>query len=142
MLKPIVFLAYIALLITAGAIDIQRGVIPDKLVFVILFLSIPLALLIRTGILERLVIFLPIIVLLAFLWLYTGGIGGGDIKLIAASGIALTAVNFYSALLISFAGSAIFLNAASIFKIKRIKYTPFAPFWAIVVLVSHFLCKR
>ena len=127
---------FIILLTAASAWDIRKRIIPDYLCLCIALT----ALLDFTP--EKLLGMIPSLVLLsaALLW---GGMGGGDIKLMAASGLAL---GFYNGMKALVAGLILLLLFHALcFIIQKLRGRavprayPLAPFLSIGCLAAYFL---
>jgi len=127
---------FILLLTAASVIDIKKRIIPDKICLLIALAGIiPLEPLRLLGILAALPFLLAA--------LFNGGMGGGDIKLMAASGIFLGIMGGIAASVISLTAMLLFYFIYSI--IQRLserecrKAFPFAPFLSVGCIVIYFI---
>lgn len=127
---------FIALLLAASVIDIQKRIIPDLLCLAIalsgLFCFEPVKLL---GILACLPLFIAA--------LLCGGMGGGDIKLMAASGCVLGLQGGIAAMLIGLSAMLVFhIIYFILLKLRRRvcpKAYPLAPFLTLGCIIAYFL---
>lgn len=127
---------FIALLLTASVIDIKKRIIPDTICLFIAFTGLicfePVKLL---GVLAT----MPLL-LAALVW---GGLGGGDIKLMAASGIVLGFTGSIAAMLIGLTAMLLFYVFHAI--VQRLrgrecpKAYPLAPFLSIGCIAIYFM---
>ena len=126
---------FIALLLTASVIDIKKRIIPDTICLFIAFTGLicfePVKLF---GVLAA----MPLL-LAALVW---GGLGGGDIKLMAASGIVLGFTGSIAAMLIGLTAMLLFMFPCHSPKIAREecpKAYPLAPFLSIGCIAIYFM---
>ncbi|MCR4436683.1 MAG: A24 family peptidase [Clostridiales bacterium] len=127
---------FIVLLLAASVIDIKKRIIPDTICLLIaatgFILFEPVKLL---GCLSALPFFLAA--------LFCGGIGGGDIKLMAASGVVLGFTGSIAAMTIGL--TAMFLFYAFHAIVQRLcgrecpKAYPLAPFLSIGCIAIYFM---
>lgn len=127
---------FAALLLAASVIDIKKRIIPDTLCLLIaatgLILFEPVKLM---GCLSA----MPLLIA-ALIW---GGMGGGDIKLMAASGIVLGFKGSIGAMVIGFTAMLLFYAVYS--TIQRLrkgecqKAFPLAPFLSIGCMAIYFI---
>lgn len=127
---------FVALLLAASVIDIRKRIIPDEICILIALTGLiffePVKLL---GILAA----LPFL-LAALFW---GGMGGGDIKLMAASGIVLGITGGIMASIIGLTAMLLFYAVYS--TIQRLckrecqKAFPLAPFLSIGYIAIYFM---
>lgn len=127
---------FIILLLTASVFDIRKRMIPDTVCLLIAMTGLigfePVKL---SGILTS----LPLL-LAALLW---GGMGGGDIKLMAASGIVLGFQRGMTAMVIGLTALLLFYFFYSIVQRlrgrKRQKAFPLAPFLSVGCIAAYFM---
>lgn len=127
---------FIALLLSASIIDIQKRIIPDTICLFIAFTGLlcfePVKLF---GVLAA----LPLLIA-GLLW---GGMGGGDIKLMAASGIVLGFTGGIVAMIIGLTAMLLFYAVYAI--VQRLrgrecpKAYPLAPFLSIGCIAAYFM---
>lgn len=127
---------FFTLLFLASVFDIRKRTIPDTVC-----LLIALTGLISFEPVKLFGIFTAIPLLLAaLLW---GGMGGGDIKLTAASGIVLSLQRGLAAMVIGLTALLLFYLIYSIVqklrKRKRQKAFPLAPFLSVGCIAAYFL---
>lgn len=127
---------FIALLCAASATDLTKRIVPDWICAAIAALSIP------GFVPEKL---LGILITLPFLLaaVFFGGMGGGDIKLMAACGLVL---GLPKGLLAAMAGLSLLLIYVGIYRIVRKvqrreakKAFPLAPFLSAGCLLAYFI---
>lgn len=136
-LKLLPPLLFVALFIPIFVIDLEKGIIPDELVFSLIILGLVLSFLgpgimmaLLGGAIGFLVLFLPYI-------LWQGGMGGGDVKLGAGLGLALGFPYILLALFLSFLSGALIGGLLIALKKKgRKDPIPFAPFLLPSALLS------
>ncbi|HCC01219.1 MAG TPA: prepilin peptidase [Ruminococcaceae bacterium] len=127
---------FFTLLFLASVFDIRKRTIPDTVCLLIALTGLisfePVKLF---GILTA----IPLL-LAALLW---GGMGGGDIKLTAASGIVLSLQRGLAAMVIGLTALLLFYLIYSIVqklrKRKRQKAFPLAPFLSVGCIAAYFL---
>lgn len=127
---------FVALLVAASVIDIRKRIIPDTICLLIAL----------TGcIFFKPVKLLGMLAALPFLIaaLFHGGMGGGDIKLIAASGIVLGIAGGIAASIIGLTAMLLFYAVYStVQRLRNRKYQrafPLAPFLSIGCIVIYFI---
>jgi len=127
---------FVALLLAASVIDIRKRIIPDT---VCLFIAVA-GLISFTP--EKLLGCLSALPLL-FAALFWGGMGGGDIKLMAASGIVLGITGGIMASVIALIAMLLFYAIYSIVQRLRRrecqKALPLAPFLSIGCIAIYFI---
>ena len=143
-------LIMVCLLVIAAFIDINLMIIPNRINLIIAIVAI-LFLIPRwgTGIVDGLlggVIgggFLLLLGLISTLLLHKDGMGGGDVKFMAACGIYLGAMKVLCALMVSvYIAGAILIVLLVMKKLKRDQYVSFGPFLSAgVILVILFFDK-
>ena len=127
---------FVALLLAASIIDIRKRVIPDTLCLLIAFTGL---ICFEPGKLLGILSALPFL-LAALVW---GGMGGGDIKLMAASGVVLGITGGIAASVIGL--TAMLLFCIIYFTIQRLrgrecsKAFPLAPFLSIGCTAVYFI---
>lgn len=127
---------FIILLLTASVFDIRKRMIPDTVCLLIALTGLigfqPVKLF---GILTA----LPLL-LAAFVW---GGMGGGDIKLMTASGIVLGFQRGLAAMVIGLTALLLFYFIYSIIQRlrgrERQKAFPLAPFLSVGCIAAYFM---
>ncbi|OLN30078.1 hypothetical protein DSOL_3210 [Desulfosporosinus metallidurans] len=127
---------FIVLLLTASVFDVKKRIIPDTICLVVAltgFISFePMKLF---GVLTA----LPLL-LAALIW---GGIGGGDIKLMAASGIVLGFRGGMAAMIIGLSAMLLFYTIYAIIQRlrerDRQKAFPLAPFLSVGCIAAYFM---
>ncbi|MCL1630474.1 prepilin peptidase [Sporolactobacillus sp. CPB3-1] len=134
-------LLLISFVMIAVVTDLIKMIIPDKLIlfFLIVFSGYRMIFTMQPwwdSILGGTLIFL----FLSFIaFLSKGGIGGGDIKLLAAAGILVgTKIVFIGFIMALFAGTITCIIARMLHMIHRKQAIPFAPFIAIGMISSLF----
>lgn len=127
---------FAALLAAASRWDIRKRIIPDTLC-----LCIALTGLLTFSPVKLLGFLAAMPLLLAALFL--GGIGGGDIKLVAAAGLALGFHKSMTAVMLGFSALLVFHTIHTLIQKLRIKNTrnayPLAPFLSFGYLVAYFI---
>lgn len=128
------------ILITIAFIDIQHKLIPDRLNIAILLLgsiNIIHLLILKESILNHFLGFLVAgIGFLLLALISNGGMGGGDVKLIACIGLVIGLEAILSVIYLSFLAGSIIGIIFIILKKKNMKsYLPFAPFIAIATIM-------
>jgi len=137
-LRAAVCAAAISVLIVAGLIDWDTKLIYDRFDIVIAALAVVSAFA-DTGIapLSRLIGALCVSVPMLLLALFTGGFGGGDVKLAAACGLLLGWQNMLAAAFVSVvAGGAFAVCLLAAKKAGRGGEMPFGPFIALGVITA------
>jgi len=127
---------FIALLLAATIFDIRKRIIPDTICLLIVMTGFilfePIKLL---GILAALPFLLAV--------LFFGGMGGGDIKLMAASGIVLGITGGIAAAVLGLTAMLLFYAAYStVQRLRNREYQksfPLAPFLAIGCIAIYFM---
>jgi leader peptidase (prepilin peptidase)/N-methyltransferase len=134
------YMAFLAVLIPVAFIDAEHGIIPDRFHFMILALAIA-GFFLQPGItwLERLIGCFAVSLPMLIIALATGGFGGGDIKLMAASGLLL---GWQLTLLAFFIGAITSALYALIALRRKVpdedgkRRMPFGPFLALGLALS------
>jgi len=128
--------SFTALLLASSAIDIRKRIIPDTVCILIA----------ATGlILFKPVKLLGILTALPFLLaaLFCGGMGGGDIKLMAASGIVLGIMRGIAASIVGLSAMLLFYVVYStVQRMRRREYQksfPLAPFLSIGCIAVYIM---
>lgn len=132
----------ISCVIAAGFIDFKTKEIPNSLIIALLVFGVIHALLNNeVAWWERLIGFAAVSVPLLLVYVLSrGGIGGADIKLMAAAGLFLGWKLILVAFLIGVVvGAVCVLILASMKKAGRKTAVPFAPYLAIGIIVSIFI---
>ena len=139
-LKALICSAFASILTVVAYVDFKRKLIPDSAVLTLAALAVPYALFmsgepLSAHVIGAFVISAPFLAL-AFA---TGGMGGGDVKLMAAGGLFLGyKLAFISVLLGSVSGAAV-----SVFLLIKKKAGPkseiaFGPFLALGLILALF----
>ncbi|WP_317366808.1 A24 family peptidase [uncultured Tyzzerella sp.] len=89
-----------SLLICLSVIDIKTGIVPDTINLLIFFMAIVAIILTKYNILYHIIGFFLISGPFLFISVLTNGIGGGDIKLFAVTGLFLGAIHIFLAMFI------------------------------------------
>ncbi len=131
-LQSILGIAFVSILIVITFIDLDTMIINDRFQIMILIIGIIDAILLKKDILNivggALIISIPLLILA----MTTGGIGGGDIKLMFVSGIYLGFYNIIAAFVFGVVVGGIYGIVVLIKKSKSRKDAiPFGPFLAI-----------
>ena len=134
-----------AVLITAAVIDIRTMVVPDVVHLCILGLAL-VSLFTENGppLASRVCASLTIGGAMLLVSILTkGGIGGGDIKLMASSGLLLGLPRNLLALILAYITAGLFY-AVPLFlgKIDRNRQVPMIPYFAAAILVSYLFGDR
>ena len=87
-------------LICLSVIDLKVGIVPDSINFLIFILSIIFILVTKPNIIYHIVGFFLISVPFFIIAVFTNGIGGGDVKLFAVTGLLLGAFHIFLAMFI------------------------------------------
>lgn len=127
-----------AVLVVISFIDLRHQIIPDGLVLVVLALGIAALFFSGRSPLEHIIGFFVVSgLLLAVALLSNGGMGGGDIKLMAAAGLFLGwKLILLSLILASILGSLISIGLLVSKKANRKSMIPFGPFLSLGILIS------
>ncbi|MBB6455058.1 leader peptidase (prepilin peptidase)/N-methyltransferase [Salirhabdus euzebyi] len=140
-MEMIVALSLVSLLLIITVSDLTFMIIPNKvlLVFFVLFIVLRAAIPLDPWYDPALGFIAGFGLLLLIAIVSRGGMGGGDIKLVAVLGIALGLQNvlltfFFAAMLGSIAG----LIGILLGKVKRKNPIPFGPFIAMGALIAYF----
>lgn len=129
-----------ALLVVAVLTDLQEKLILDVVTIPCLFLFILLRLFIgdESFFFYMLGGFVGFLLLAAIAWLSRGGMGGGDIKIFAAIGVALgPSLTLMSFMIASFLGAIIGVLLLVFGLVERKQPIPFAPFIAAGTLIAY-----
>lgn len=133
----------LAILIIIAFIDADHKIIPDRFIITILALGIINVFLSGDDYLSHIIGFFVVSVPFLLIALLTGGMGGGDIKLMAAAGLYLGwAGALLSVIVGSVAGAvyAVFLLATK--RAGRKSEVPFGPFLALGIAVAVLFGSR
>ena len=128
----------VSILIAISFIDLKHQIIPDGLVLIIFFVGIGNIFLSGKSPIEHIIGFFAVsLLLLLVAVLSNGGMGGGDIKLMAAAGLFLGwKLIVLSLILASIVGSVISIFLLATKKADRKSMIPFGPFLSIGILLS------
>ena len=128
----------VSVLIVITFIDLKHQIIPDELVIIIFVCGIISIFLSGRGIWEHIIGFFAVsIILLLIAFLSKGGMGGGDIKLMAAAGLFLGwKLILLSLMIASIIGSVVSIILLALKKVNRKSMVPFGPFLSIGILIS------
>lgn len=131
----------LSLVFSISAIDIDKHIIPNRLVLGLLFLgAVNLAININDA---KLLIFGFVLTFIFGVIIYfttRGSIGGGDVKLLSALGLLVGYYNIYIIIFISFLLAALFGIVRILSKKANAKTSiPFGPFIALGFLVISFI---
>ncbi len=128
----------VSVLIVITFIDLKHQIIPNGLVLIILISGIPAAFLSGLSPWEHVIGFFAVSVLLLLVaFLSKGGMGGGDIKLMAAAGLFLGwKLILLSLMIASIIGSIISIGLLVLKKADRKSMVPFGPFLSIGIVIS------
>lgn len=131
-------LILVAILVVISFIDLEHQIIPDGLVIVTIVLGILNIFVSGKGPLEHVIGFFAVsLILLLVAILSNGGMGGGDIKLMAAAGLFLGwKLILLSLVVASIVGSFISIGLLVSKKADRKSMIPFGPFLSIGILIS------
>ena len=139
--ETLLFSIFCSVLIVMAFIDLDTMIIPDRIHVIIIFIGISLAFVSEMAINERIIGFFSVsLVLMLASIISKGGIGGGDIKLMAVSGFVLG----YKLILIGFLMGAILASVYGIIvskgKRENMKMRiPLGPFLALGMILSIFI---
>lgn len=123
----------VLLFILASIWDIRKRIVPNLLpVLLALTTLIPKPEIHPTGIV--------VAVLLLIIGIYIGGIGGGDIKMIAAYGIVRGAFEVTIAVTLAMLFLLIYHGATYKFRKEKRKAYPLMPFFMLGCIAAGFLC--
>lgn len=145
------FCAVCTALIVASFIDAKHQIIPDSMWITVLIggISVYADDIIKNGfswkaLLNRIIgFFLVSAVMLALAAAFHGGLGGGDIKLMAAAGFLLGVANSIMALLLGSVLGLFYLAAKGKLNAKSMKSKlPFGPFLSIGIIFALFFGSR
>jgi len=128
----------VSVLIIITFIDLKHQIIPDELVIIIFVCGIISIFLSDKSPWEHIIGFFTVsVILLVIAFLSKGGMGGGDIKLMAAAGLFLGwKLILLSLLIASVAGSMVSIILLVSKKVDRKSMVPFGPFLSIGILTS------
>lgn len=128
-----------SLLLCLSIIDLKIGIVPDSINILIFILSIPVILINREHIIYHIIGLFLISVPFFLIAVLTNGIGGGDIKLFAVTGLFLGALHiflamFFCCLLASIIGLT--LKYTNKLNTKNNNSIPLVPYISIGVILS------
>lgn len=128
----------VSLLIVITFIDLKLQIIPDGLVILIFIAGIGATFLSGLSPWAHIIGFFAVSVLLLLIaFLSNGGMGGGDIKLMAAAGLFLGwQLILLSLMIASIVGAVISIGLLLLKKADRKSMVPFGPFLSIGILIS------
>jgi len=128
----------VSVLVVVTFIDLKYQIIPDGLVLIVFFAGIPAAFLSGLSPWEHVIGFFAVSVLLLIIALLSnGGMGGGDIKLMAAAGLFLGwKLILLSLMIASVVGAIVSVGLLLLKKADRKSMVPFGPFLSIGILLS------
>lgn len=139
-LYAIIYCFLFSTLILLSCIDLKIGIVPDRLNFFILILSVFSVFLSEYNFFYHLIGFFLISVPFFLIALFSGGIGGGDIKLFAVCGLFIGAAHIFLAMFISCILATIFgiiLKILNKTKLENNKASiPLVPYICIGVIIS------
>jgi leader peptidase (prepilin peptidase)/N-methyltransferase len=137
--QTVLVMALFSVLLVISIIDIRHSMIPNGLVLFIAIIAIIHLILNNDNIIQYIIGFFAVSGLLFLIAIITRGqMGGGDIKLMAVSGLFLGWQNIILALFIgSVIGSVIGLILIGLKVVKRKQRIPFGPFLAMGILISE-----
>ncbi len=129
-----------SILICLSVIDVKIGIVPDTLNILIFIISILFIIITKQDIVYHIVGFFLISVPFLLIAILTQGIGGGDIKLFAVTGLFLGSIHIFLAMFFCcFIASIVGVTLKYINKIKLINdrpSIPLVPFISIGVIIS------
>ena len=129
-----------SILICLSVIDVKIGIVPDTLNILIFIISILFIIITKQDIVYHIVGFFLISVPFLLIAILTQGIGGGDIKLFAVTGLFLGSIHIFLAMFFCcFIASIVGVTLKYINKIKLINNRPsipLVPFISIGVIIS------
>ncbi|HZK60914.1 MAG TPA: prepilin peptidase [Anaerovoracaceae bacterium] len=128
----------VSVLVAITFIDLKHQIIPDGLSLIIFASGIPAAFLSGLSPWEHVIGFFAVSVLLLIIaFLSNGGMGGGDIKLMAAAGLFLGwKLILLSLMIASIIGAIISIGLLVLKKADRKSMVPFGPFLSIGIIIS------
>lgn len=128
----------VSVLVIITFIDLKHQIIPDELVIIIFICGIISIFLSDLSPWDHIIGFFAVSVLLLIIaFLSKGGMGGGDIKLMAAAGLFLGWKLILLALMIaSVVGSIVSIFLLVLKKVDRKSMVPFGPFLSIGILIA------
>lgn len=128
----------VSVLLVVTFIDLKYQIIPDGLVLIIFAAGIPTAFLSGLSPWEHVIGFFAVSVLLLIIaFLSNGGMGGGDIKLMAAAGLFLGwKLIVLSLMIASIFGAIISIGLLVLKKADRKSMVPFGPFLSLGIIIS------
>lgn len=124
-----------SLLLCLSIIDLKIGIVPDSINFLIFILCIPVVLMNKDSILYHIIGFFLISIPFFVIAVFTNGIGGGDIKLFAVTGLFLGSFHIFLAMFICCLLASIVGITLKYFN-KVISSIPLVPYISIGVIVS------
>lgn len=131
-LQLLIFLPLTAILIVITMIDIDHMIIPDGLQITLFVLALCSLFIFDLSFLERIIGFFIISLPFYLLLIFTGGIGGGDIKLMAVCGFLLgwkvILVAAFLGIVVGGIGGLILLTRKDISKKTEIPFGPYLCF--------------
>ena len=129
-----------SILICLSVIDVKIGIVPDTLNILIFIISILFIIITKQDIVYHILGFFLISVPFLLIAILTQGIGGGDIKLFAVTGLFLGSIHIFLAMFFCcFIASIVGVTLKYINKIKLINNRPsipLVPFISIGVIIS------
>ena len=129
-----------SILICLSVIDVKIGIVPDTLNILIFIISILFIIITKQNIVYHIVGFFLISLPFLLIAILTQGIGGGDIKLFAVTGLFLGSIHIFLAMFFCcFIASIVGVTLKYINKIKLINNRPsipLVPFISIGVIIS------
>ncbi len=135
--KALLACAVLAVLIVAAFIDAEHKVIPDRLVAVLFVLGIIHVFISGEGYLSHIIGLFAVSVPFLLIALLTGGMGGGDIKLMAAAGLFLGWKSAVLSVIIGSAAGAVYAVYLLLAKrAGRKSEVPFGPFLSLGIGLS------
>jgi len=128
----------VSVLIAITFIDLKHQIIPDELVIIIFVCGIISIFLSGRSPWEHIIGFFAVsLFLLLVAFLSKGGMGGGDIKLMAVAGLFLGwKLILLSLMIASVVGSVVSIGLLILKKVDRKSMVPFGPFLSIGIVIS------
>lgn len=139
----IILCILVSLLIVASVIDLKHMIIPDNVITAGIILGLVLLIYERTALIDKLSGLLLGLGLFMMIALLTGAMGGGDIKLMAVTGLIFGAKGVIFISLCSFIIGAVISIILIWLKVKSRKdKIPFGPFISLAALMYVFYGKE
>ncbi len=129
---------YFALLLILMVIDLEQGIIPNKIIYPGIVISLIISLITEIGLIRAVIGGgIGFVVMLMPALIYKGGMGFGDVKMAGLIGLITGFPLIFVALFLGFVSGGLTAGLLLWLKLKKRKETiPFAPFLSLATMVT------